>query len=157
MRWPTVLLVTATLLAVPTPAYATAGQVPAALSIGAGVAALVAAVVLLAAMLAVARIAEGAAIAENIRYAVLAVVCLSASVLMGWIARWAPAFSVEHARLGADLLAVVAMALFGVYFVRVRLAMTRFLRRLTGEEQLLAAVIDPDSSDAAGLVARDGE
>ncbi len=157
MRRPIVLLATAVFLATPTPAHATAGQVPPALSIGAGVAALAAAVALLAAMLAVARIAEGAAIAENIHYAVLAVVCLSASVLVGWIARWVPALSVEHARLGADLLAVAAMALFGVYFVRVRLAMTRFLRRLTGEEQLLAAVIDPDSPDAAGLVAGDGE
>lgn len=147
MRRPIVLLATVVFLAVPCPAYATPGEVPQALSIGAGVAALAAAVALLMAMYAVARIAEGAAIAENIRYAVLAVLCLSASVLMGWIARWVPSLSVEHARLGADLLAVAAMALFGVYFVRVRLAMSRYLRRLTGEEQLLTAVIDPDSSD----------
>lgn len=156
MRQPLVLLATAMFLTAPSAAYATSGEVPEALSIGAGMAALVAAVALLTAMLAVARIAEGAAIAKNIHYAVLAVVCLSASVLMGWIARWVPSFSVEHARLGADLLAVAAMALFGVYFLGVRLAMAHFLRRLTGEEQLLTAVISPDSSDQAP-VAGDGE
>ncbi len=94
-----------------------------------------------------ARIAEGAAIAENIRYAVLAVLCMTASVLIGWVGRWLPVLSAEHARLGADLLLTAAMALFSVYFVRVRLAMSRFLKRLTGEEQLLAAVIDPDTPD----------
>ena len=152
MRRSPLLLATTLFLAVPAPAFALGGQVPEVLSIGAGVAALVAAVALLGAMYAVARIAEGAAIAENIRYAVLAVVCLSASVLTGWIARWVPSLSVEHARLGADLLSVAAMTLFGVYFVRVRLAMSRFLRRLNGEEQLLAAVIDPDSAAEAGAV-----
>lgn len=158
MRRLTTMLLTIAFLAVPGCAYATAGEVPEALSIGAGAAALIAAVGLLMAMLAVARIAHGAAIAENIHFAVLAVVCLSASVLMGWIARWAPAFSVEHARLGADLLAVASMTLFGVYFVRVRLAMSRYLRRLTGEEQLLTAVIDPDSSaPASGTDTRGGE
>ncbi|MDO8847113.1 MAG: hypothetical protein Q7W51_01835 [Coriobacteriia bacterium] len=142
------LLTTALLLTVPAPAYAmSAGDVPQWLAIGAGVAALIAAAVLLAGILAVAKIAEGAAIAENIRYAVLAVICMTASVLIGWVGRWLPAFSADHARLGADLLLVVAMALFSVYFVRVRLAMSRFLKRLTGEEQLLAAVIDPDTPD----------
>lgn len=142
------LLTTALLLAVPAPAYAmSTGDVPQWLAIGAGVAALIAAAVLLAGMLAVAKIAEGAAIAEHIRYAVLAVICMTASVLIGWVGRWLPVFSAEHARLGADLLLVAAMALFSVYFVRVRLAMSRFLKRLTGEEQLLAAVIDPDTPD----------
>lgn len=151
------MLATMFFLAVPSPALGLTGQVPEVLSIGAGVAALVAAAALLGAMYAVARIAEGAAIAENIQYAVLAVVCLSASVLMGWIARWVPSLSMAHARLGADLLSVAAMALFGVYFVRVRMAMSRFLHRLNGEEQLLTAVIGPDSETDAGTVPAEGE
>lgn len=146
------LLLTAVLAAVPVPAYAIGtGEVPEILSIGAGVAALISAVVLLVGILAVARIAEGAAIAQHIRYAVLAVLCMAAAVLAGWLARWLPSFSAEHARLASDLLLVVAMALFSVYFVRVRLAMSRFLKRLTGEEQLLATVVDADAeADARG-------
>ena len=142
------LLLTAACAAIPAPAYATsAGEVPEFLSIGAGVAALISAVVLLAGILAVARIAQGAAIAQHIQYAVLAVLCMTTAVLAGWLARWLPSFSAEHARLASDLLLVVAMALFGVYFLRVRLAMSRFLKRLTGEEQLLAAVVDADAAD----------
>ncbi|MRS12533.1 MAG: hypothetical protein EG823_05605 [Actinobacteria bacterium] len=139
-------LVAAMVLLLPSAAYASSGSLPAALSAGAGILALVSAVFLLAGMLSLARLAEGAAIADNIHFGILGVICLAASVLIGWIGRWAPdAFSSEHARLGADLLSVASMALFGVYFVRVRLAMSRFLKRLTGEEQMLVAVVDPDA------------
>lgn len=101
---------------------------------------------LLIAMVSLRRIAEGAAIAENIKWAVLAVLCLTASLLVGWMGRWLPeAVSPEYSRLGADLLSVVALAFFGIYFMRVRAAMNRFLTRLTGEDQLFAAVIDPDT------------
>lgn len=142
------LLLTVALAAVPTPAYAlTGGEVPEVLSLGAGAAALVAAIGLLAGILAVAKIAEGAAIAQHIQYAVLAVICMTAAVLAGWLSRWLPSFSAEHTRLAADLLLTVAMALFGVYFVRVRLAMSRFLKRLTGEEQLLTIVVDAAAAD----------
>lgn len=121
------------------------GEVPPLLSAGAGVLGLLFAAALLVAMLSVRCLAEGAAIAENIKYAVLAAVCLAASLLAGWVARWVPTFSVDHARLGGDLLSVVALALFGIYFVRVRGAMVRYLGLLNGEEQLLTAVVDPDS------------
>lgn len=145
------LLLMAAFVGVPAPAYAAGGgEVPEILSIGAGVAALISAIVLLAGILAVARIAAGAAIAQHIQYAVLAVLCMTTAVLAGWLARWLPSFSAEHARLASDLLLVVAMALFGVYFLRVRLAMSRFLKRLTGEEQLLTTVVDVDADTANG-------
>lgn len=147
MRRAVLPLATALALALPSAAYAAADSVPPVLSAGAGVLALAATAFLLFGMLSLARLAEGAVIAENIHYAILAVVCLSASVLIGWIGRWTPdSFSAEQARLGADLLSVASAALFGVYFVRVRLAMSRFLKRLTGEEQLLTAVLDPDAT-----------
>lgn len=154
MRHTRLLLLTAAPMVIPVPAYAAGtGEVPQILSVGAGVAALVSAVVLLVGILAVARIADGAAIAQHIQYAVLAVLCMSTAVLVGWLARWLPSFSAEHARLASDLLLVAAMALFGVYFFRVRLAMSRFLKRLTGEEQLLTTVVDVDTDACAG----DGE
>lgn len=128
----------------PSAAYG-ATDIPPVLATGAGVLGLLFAVALLIAMLSLRRIAEGAAIAENIKWAVLAVLCLTASLLAGWAARWlSDGFSAEYARLGADLLSVVALAFFGIYFLRVRHAMNRFLARLTGEEQLLAAIVDPD-------------
>lgn len=140
-----IVLITALLSAgMPSAAYAVT-DVPPILATGAGVLGLLFACALLVAMLSLRKIAEGAAIAENIKWAVLAVLCLTASLLAGWVARWLPeASSAEYARLGADLLSVVALAFFGIYFMRVRHAMNRFLARLTGEEQLLAAVVDPD-------------
>lgn len=142
---PTALLATA----LPAAAYGAPTDIPPALSSGAGVLGLLFAAGLLAGMLSLRRITVGAAIAENITWAVLAVLCLSASLLVGWIGRWLPAeLSVDRARLGADLLSVASLALFGVYFWRVRMAMTRLLHRLCGEEQLLGAVADVDSGPA---------
>lgn len=136
-------------MVLPSSAYAAQGDVPVALGWGAGIAALLAAAGLLVVMLSLRGLAKGAAIAENISFAVLAAVCLAASILMGWLARlMGDSVSPEHARLGADLLGLLAMVLFGIYFYRVRRAMARFLSRLTGEEQLLAAVIDPDTQES---------
>lgn len=129
------------------PAYAQGvAEIPKFILTGSGVVALVVAAVLLVEMLALRKLAHGAAIADNITYAILAVICLAASVLAGWFARFVQVgFSAEQARLGADLLSVAAMVLFGVYFYRVWRAMSRFLGRLTGEEQNLISVIDVDA------------
>ncbi len=116
------------------------------ISTGAGIVALLVAAGLLVQMLALRRLAQGAAIADNISYAILGVVCLAASVLVGWVSRFVPTgFTAEQARLGADLLSIVSMVLFGVYFFRVRRAMSRFLGRLTGQEQHLISVLEPDA------------
>lgn len=139
----------------PSVAYATSGEVPALLSSGAGGAALLAAAALLLVMLSLRRLATGAAIADNISFAVLAVICLAASVLAGWVERIAPAeVSADHVRLGADLLALAAIVLFGVYFYRVRQAMMRFHDLLAGEEEVLATVLDPDTADPGTSEAR---
>lgn len=129
----------------PSSAFASTG-VPVALGTGAGVAALVAAAALLLVMLSLRRLAHGSAIADNISFAVLAALCLAASVLVGWIARlFGAEVSPEYARLSADLLGLLAMVFFGIYFFRVRRAMSKFLNRLTGEEQMLTAVLDEDA------------
>ncbi len=129
-------------------AYAAPGDELPGLGMAAGILALLASAVLLREMLALRAVARGAAIAENVRYVVLAVLCLAASVLVGWIQRFLPlGFSADHARLGADLLAVVAIVLFVVYFSRVRRVLSRYLARLSGEAQLLTAVIDEEDGD----------
>ncbi len=136
-------------LVVPTPAYAqSTTAIPEVVLTGSGIVALVVAALLLVEMLALRKLAEGAAIADNITYAILAVTCLAASVLVGWIVRFVPTgFSAEQTRLGADMLSLAAMVLFGIYFFRVRRAMSRFLGRLTGEEQNLISVIDVDADE----------
>ncbi len=134
-------------LAVPASAYAVdgGGDVPTALSTGAGIVALLLAAGLLVQMLSLRKLAEGAAIADNITYAVLAIICLAAGVLVGWVADLLPTgFSAEQARLGADLLTIASLVLFGVYFYRVRRAMARFLSVLTGAQQDLVAALDAD-------------
>lgn len=148
MRTHRVALITGLLvLGVPSSAYAVGtGAVPEVILTGSGIVGLLAAAALLLEMLSLRKLAQGAAIADNITYAILAVVCLAASVLVGWIARFVPTgLSAEQARLGADLLSIAAMVLFGVYFHRVWRAMSRFLGRLTGEEQNLISVIDVDA------------
>ncbi|MDO9558012.1 MAG: hypothetical protein Q7J82_10645 [Coriobacteriia bacterium] len=116
------------------------------LSTGAGVLTLLFAVALLLEMLSLRHLAGGSALAENITFAVLATVCLAASVLVSWLGRFvSSSFSVDQARLGADLLGVVAIAFFGIFFCRVRRAMSLFLSRLTGQEDDLIAAMDEDA------------
>jgi hypothetical protein len=131
----------------PAGAYAVTSDagIPAALTTGLGVAALVMAAGLLVEMLSLRKIAEGSAVGDHLSYALLGVFALAASVLTGWVSKYVTdGLSVAQARLGADVLTMVAMAFFGVYFFRVRRAMSKFLKRLTGEEQLVVAVLEPD-------------
>lgn len=150
MRTVKIALSTLAALAVPAPAYAFGAEVERAISTGAGVLVLVAAAGLLVEMLSLRKLASGAAIAENITYAVLGTMCLAASVLVGWVARFLPAgLTADQARLGSDLLVLASLVLFGIYFFRVRQAMSRFLSRLSLEEQDIVGALDPDvASDA---------
>lgn len=155
MRTAKTALLTAVGLAVPAPAYASGLGVEKAISTGAGVLVLIAAAGLLVVMLSLRKLASGAAIADNITYAVLGTMCLAASVLVGWVARFLPAgMTADQARLGSDLLVLASLVLFGVYFFRVRQAMSRFLGRLSAAEQDLVGALDPDVSEDA---LREGE
>ncbi len=146
----TIAAATLVLLMVPSTALASdatgVAEISPVLWIGAGVLALVLSAGLLIEMLALRRLATGSALAENISFAVLAAVCLAASVLVGWVGRFlGTTFSAEQARLGADLLAVVAIALFAIFFHRVRRAMANFLGRLTDNDEDLIAALDEDA------------
>lgn len=145
-RWTLIAIPSLILVLGPaTYAYGAVAEVPPALSMNAGILMLLAAAVLLREMLALRTLARGAAVAENVSYVVLAVLCLVSSVLLGWVARFVPTgFSADHARLGADLLSTVATVLFVVYFARVRGVMKRYLKYLTGEKQLLTAVMSEE-------------
>lgn len=134
--------------ALPAPAHAAGLGVEQTISIGAGVLALVAAAGLLLEMLSLRKVASGAVIADNITYAVLATMCLAASILAGWVARFLPAgLTADQARLGSDLLALASLVLLGIYFFRVRRAMARFIGRLTEQEQEFVEALDPEWVD----------
>lgn len=131
------------LLASPAPAFArdAVAEVSPVITTGAGIVALLLAAALLLEMLSLRKLSMGSALAENITFAVLATVCLAASVLVGWVGRFLDSsFSAEQARLGSDLLGIVAIAFFGIFFHRVRRAMSRFLSRITGQDDLIAAM-----------------
>jgi len=133
---------------VPTAAFAADDAVTGNLSFGAGLVAMLMAVVLLLQLGGLRRLTRGSIIADNILYAVLAGLCLVTAVILGWSADFlAVGLSADHVRLGADLLVIMAMFMLSVYFVRVKRAMSRFLGRLTGEAQMLSTVLDPDVPD----------
>ncbi|MFA5844400.1 MAG: hypothetical protein WC971_06165 [Coriobacteriia bacterium] len=99
-----------------------------------GVLALVFAAGLLVSVLALQRVSEGSMIAENMTYVLAGVVCLAASVLVGWVARFLPlGLSSEMAEMGSDGLIIVSMACLAVYFYLVRRSMVLFMRAARGE------------------------
>ena len=112
--------------ALPAPAYAaTAGSapiVPEWLSIAAGGVGLIIAVLL-------RRVAEGSIVADNIAYMMSGVVCFAVSMLARWVAIFTSDVNlVAQVSWAADLLVTAGMALLTVYFMRVRLALTRYLK-----------------------------
>jgi hypothetical protein len=123
-----------------------------------GIVTLVAAVVLLTIALGLARVAEGSAMADNISYVVAACICLAASVLATWGARFAPPGVVaDQISIGGQALIIAAIALFCVYFFRVRLVLKRFLSVMAADDALARAhmpggaeVPSAQAEDAAG-------
>jgi 4-amino-4-deoxy-L-arabinose transferase-like glycosyltransferase len=112
-----------------------------------GIATLLAAIVLLVIALGLARVARGSAMADNISYVVLACICLAGSVLATWIARYtSPGAAADQVVIGGQALVIAAIALFGVYFFRVRAALGRFLSVLSDEDALARAQMPADGS-----------
>lgn len=105
----------------------------------AGATVLLSAVALLVMALALQRVARGSAIADNISYVVGACVCLGAAVLGRWVVRFVPqGLTSEQIALSSDLLTLVAIVLFCVYFFRVRVALSHFLEIAKAGEAALA-------------------
>ncbi len=148
MRRVRVVLATGAILAVvPSPALADDG-VPQALEIGAGVAALLLAVVLLIVVLSLQRVAKGGAIAGNVSYVVAAAVCLAASVLAGWVSRFTPeGFTAAQTNLASDLLVVAALAFFAIYFWRIRTTLVGFVKSAEAYLSQVDPNTEPSPSD----------
>lgn len=144
------VLAFASALVVPAPAYALTIDathiVPDWLSIAAGAVGLAIAVLLLVDAVLLKRVAEGSIIADNISYMMSGVVCFAASMLAGWVAIFTPQSDVSvQMSWASDLLVTVGMALLSVYFMRVRLAMTRYLKSVASAYPGVAGSSEPDS------------
>ncbi len=127
------------------PAFAAAAEPaagPSPLRLGVSLVGLVVAVVLLLEALAVRKVALGGAIAERISYVILAIVCLAASAVAQWTQNFVQGITLQQTQLASELLVIVAMALLAAYFYSVRSAMQRYLKSMTGGQQL-----DSEDSD----------
>jgi len=105
-------------------------------NISIGALSLIAAIFLLIVVLGLRRVAEGSAVADNIAFVMAGTLALAASVVAAWANRFMVGISGEQTRIAADLLVMLSMVLFAVYFWRVRSALARFLSVNT--EELLA-------------------
>jgi len=93
-----------------------------------GIVSLIAAAFLLVDAVLLRRVAKGGAIAENINFLMLGIVCLAGSVLSRWVVDRLPAWvEVPQPWLASDALVLMAMVLMGLYFWRVRKALEGYL------------------------------
>lgn len=148
------VLAFASTLALPAQAFGATlddgGVVPQWLSITVGVVSLGIAVMLLTDAVLLRRVAEGSIVADNIAYMMSGVVCFGVSVLVRWIALFTEDVSVSaQMSWASDLLVTVGMALLAVYFMRVRLALSRYLKSIASAYPGASDVESPDS-DASG-------
>jgi hypothetical protein len=105
-----------------------------------GISSLGLAVALMLDVIALGRVAEGSAIADNISYLILGVVCLAASVLFGWVGVQLPlGMSSAQAQLAEDGLVMVSMALLAIYFYRLYSALSGYLKSARAYAESLAA------------------
>jgi hypothetical protein len=138
MRTTRVTTLALCLAAIPAPAFAV-GAFPSGPSdyilLGTGVLELVAAMSLMVIALLLERASSGSVLAENISWVVAACLCLGASVLSKWTSLFLEPGSLgaSQAVLGADLLTLTGLVLLCLYFWRVRAALLRFTRHLSGQ------------------------
>lgn len=135
----------------PSAAYASPGfDVPGTVSTVTGVCSLLLAAMLLLVVMRLREVAEGSAIADNIAYVMGATVCFAAAITLGWIARFVDFDAAGYVRAGGDVLVMLSVLLFAIYFARVRRALTRFLAHLNTDDVLVASQgVDVTEDDVA--------
>jgi hypothetical protein len=120
-----------------------------------GIFSLLAAAFLLVDAVLLRRVAHGGAIAENISFMVLGVICLAASVLVRWVAGFLPAdASLPQTGLASDGLVLLSMVFLALYFWRVRSALANYLK---AAQAYAASASTPTADSAAGPEAGAGE
>lgn len=146
----TIAALAAVMMAIPAVAYGAprgAYMVPHWLSIAVGLAGLVISLVLLLTVHTLRNVAGGSMMADNIVYIMLAVICLAASMIARWVGIVATDDGLTQlVSLAGDLLVTAGMALLGLYFHRVRVGMTRYLKAATEYSRSLEA--HEDGTDA---------
>ncbi len=146
-----IMTVAALLSVVPAPAYAATLETtvtPGWPSYVIGILSLLAAAFLLVDAVLLQRVAQGGAIAENISFMVLGVVCLAASVLVKWILGLLSSdVSLPQVTLASDALVLLSMVLLGLYFWRVRSVLAGYLK--TAKAYASAATTPAEELSAA--------
>lgn len=131
-RFTVIMSVTTLSSAAPTFAYAATSQgvvIQGWSSYLIGVLSLLAAIFLLIDAVLLRRVAHGGAIAENISFMVLGVICLAVSVLVEWILGFLPSdMSLSQIMLASDAFVMLSMVLLGLYFWRVRCVLAGYLK-----------------------------
>lgn len=111
-----------------------------------GIVSLIAAAFLLVDAVLLRRVAKGGAIAGNINFLMLGIICLAGSVLSRWVVGRLPAWvEVPQPWLASDALVLMAMVLMGLYFWRVRKALEGYLGAV---QKYSAAGTSPGEGDA---------
>lgn len=110
-----------------------------AISLVTGVSSLLLSAMLLLVVVQLRRVANGSAIVDNISYVVAASLCLVSAVLVGWVDRFVNGLSTDVVRAGGDVLIMVSILMFAVYFMRVKRALSSFLEHLHADDALAAA------------------
>lgn len=125
------MLAIASVCALPGAAYAAEASVvvPGWLTLASAGVGLLTAVVALVYSELLRRVSDGSMIADNIVYIMLAVICLSVSMLLRWFSAFVTDDSlVRFIALGADLLVTAALALVATYLGRMGSALKRYLK-----------------------------
>lgn len=110
------------------------------------------AVAVLAQIIALRKTASGGAVAEKIRYAFLAVLCLAAAAIVTWAENFVQGVTFEQAEIASQVLVILAMLLLALYFASIKRAYRGFIKAMTGSERLdeeLAQRIAAEEDDGA--------
>ncbi|MDZ4169629.1 MAG: hypothetical protein U1E26_08235 [Coriobacteriia bacterium] len=158
-RW---LLVAAfAALLAPAPAYAVESlptSVDSLIRLGISLVGLLIAALLLLEARKLGKAAAGGAIAEKLRYVVLATLCLASSALAEWVLNFVPMVTMAQVQLASEVLVIVAMALLALYFASVRHGLTSFMKAMTGSQlldrEVTGTATEESPADSDGDVGR---
>lgn len=131
------------------------GTIPALLPLSVSLVGLLVAVLLLVEVWQLRKISMGGAIGENIRYVILATICLAGASIADWALNFVTTgFTSEQIAFARMVLVVVAMSLLAVYFLSVRRVFTGYLKAMTEMEQVSSSVAATDAPSSEKDVER---
>lgn len=114
-------------------------DMPKTISIVTGVSSLLLSAMLLVIVVQLRRVAGGSAIVDHIAYVVSASLCFVAAIAVAWVDRIVNGLTTNVIRMGSDVLVMLALLFFAMYFLRVKRSLSAFLKHLHSDDMLAAA------------------